>query len=47
MDGKRNRFVRMRSPGGGKLIKNKNDEGEKKIYEIGSPGLKEKRRDQE
>ena len=25
VDGKKNRFVRMRSPGGGKLMKNKSD----------------------
>ena len=39
----------MRSPGGGKLIKNKGDDGDKKVYEIGSPGLKDKRerKDQE
>ena len=43
IDGKRTRFVRMRSPGGGKLMKNKSDEGDKKVLEIGSPTLKDKK----
>ena len=42
IDGKKNRFVRMRSPVGGKLMKKKGEgEGEERGLEIGSPGIKD------
>ena len=41
IDGKKNRFVRMRSPVGGKLLKRKGEgEGEERGMEVQSPGLK-------